>query len=163
MNITTSTKTNRLTENTNNMAEVVNQLCSKDLKHKTKHAVLHYLEEKDCMDEWGSNYLSSFVIFATYVHHNSTRFPLSLIDQHERGVPCAELEFVTKAATVCFFQEIMEDITCMSATAAQHRYCIQLWLITLEPRRNFILKDIPEIMTSTKRQKKKGKMPYRKL
>ena len=127
MNIITSTKTNRLTKNTNNMAEVVNKLCSKDVKQKTKLAVLHYLNEKDCMDEWGSNYLSSFVTFATCVHHNSTRFPLSLIDQHERGAPCTEVEFVTKSATVCFFQEIMEDTTCMSATAAQCRCCMQSW------------------------------------
>ena len=112
------------------MAEVVNKLCSKDVKLKTKLAVLHHLNKTCCMDEQGSNYQSSFVMFATHAHHNNTRFPLSLIDQHEQGVPCAEVEFVTKMATMCFFKEIMEDATCMSAIAAQYRYCMQLWLIT---------------------------------
>ena len=78
---------------------------------------------------------------------------MSLIDQLERGVPCTEVKVVTQMATMCFFKEITEDATYMSATAAQYRYCAQLWLRTFEPSRNFILKDIPEIMTSTKRQK----------
>ena len=124
MNFKTNTKTNRLTNNKNNMAEVVNKLCSKDVKLKTKLAVLHYLNEKDCMDEWGSNYLSSFVTFAICVHHNSTRFPLSLIDQHERGMPCTEVEFVTKTATTCFFKRNHErhnlHACCNSIASLRH-------------------------------------------
>ena len=102
MNFKTSAKTDTLTNSTHNMAEVVNKLCSKDAKLKTKLVILHYLNEKDCMDEWGSNYQSCFVTCATHAHHNDTRFTLSLIDQHERGAPCAEVKFVTKTATMCF-------------------------------------------------------------
>ena len=84
------------------MAEIINKTCSSELKKLTKSAVVHFIKGMNGFEEWSNNHLANFVIFATYVHHNNSRFTLSLIDQQQRGVPFSEVQFVMKK-TLCVF------------------------------------------------------------
>lgn len=106
----------------------------------------------DDLGEWGDNCTNNFVIFATHVHHNNDRFPLSLIDQHERGIHVSQVHFATKEPIVGFFKEIIKDTTTKSATAKQCRQSMQLWLLNVEPDRHFDLLNTPEINRALKQQ-----------
>ena len=117
------------------MAEIINKTCTSELKKLTKNAVVHFIKGVNDLDQWSKNYLASFVMFATCVHHDNKRFSLSLIDQQQRGVPCYDVQFVTENNSVCFFMEIIKDATCMSATAKQYRQSTQQWLANVEPTR----------------------------
>ena len=106
------------------------------------------------------NYTSCLVLFATFVHSDPKRLPLSLIDQRNRGVKCSDVEFVTEENMTCYFQEITRNLKCMSATAKQHRQVIQAWLHVFEPKRSFVLVKLVDVERSIKLQKKTVTIVY---
>ena len=134
------------------MAEIVNARCSPELKARTRSADTYFINKIGDLGEWCDNYTNNFVIFATYVHHNKDRFPLSLIDQHKRVILPSQVHFTTKEVIVGFFKEVVRDITTKSATAKQYRQSIQLWLVNAESDRHFDLLKTPEISRALKLQ-----------
>ena len=135
------------------MAEVINKKFTKEMK-KSNDAIHHYINEKSCQDETGKNYIRCLVSLTTFVQPNSKRFPLSLIDQRNRGVKSSDVEFVTEEAVVCYFQEIIRNLTCMSATAKQHQQAMQAWLHFFEPKWSFDLTKLADVERSIKLQNK---------
>ena len=108
------------------MAEIVNARCSPELKARTRSAVTYFINKIGDLGEWCNNYTNNYVIFTTYVYYNKDRFPLSLINQHERGVLLLQVHFATKEVIIGFFKEVVKDITSKSATAKQYYQSIQL-------------------------------------
>ena len=92
------------------------------------------------------------------MHSHPKQFPLSLIDQHNRGAKSSDVKFVTEENVTCYFQEIIRNLTCMSATAKQHRQAMQAWLHVFEPKRSFVLVKIFDVERSIKLQKKTVKV-----
>ena len=95
-----SSSTNK---NKSTMVEIVNTMRSPQLKARTRSKLIYFIKKIDDLGEWGNNHTHNFVMFATYVYHNKDRFPLSLIDQHERGVHTSQVHFSTKEVIVVFF------------------------------------------------------------
>ena len=67
----------------------------------------YYLSEKYFYNEFHKNYRNCFISYATHVHDNRDRFPLSLVDQAEQGISYKDVQFVKKKNTVAYFEEII--------------------------------------------------------